>query len=491
MTSPATTAPGAKRPSSVARGTFRHALVLLAGFALVSAAFSQERTYVPFEGTEAFGNILHTFDLEPLKTTDLKDKPPGKTLVVVFGNLAQLDSLADHVGSWERFREEGGALLLVSDEADRGRLARWGLAIPGGRIRQGVRGSYKGALEECPLLKTAGLTHPLWRDMRHGLATNRPSWLISNDAKLPRLLGFPEDCYPEWWKAIGKVLGEDLHMPLPEKAGYVFGSPADAPPAGRVVVIAGQGMFMNGMLVQEDNDNFTFAINLVRWLAEGPQGARQYALFLEDGKTVSKFGLPLKKTAGVPVPPLHVINQMLRGVEKENLFNRMLVEGVGKRPILRWLLLAATVGMLVLAVRALMRARFRRDHAARLVVSRTPEEAAALALPAQREQALVELGNYWEPAQALVRQFFLDHAGIMPPLWRKATDEEDAIPPRFNVAGSWWRRQALARKVNDLWDLVQRSATWPVARAKFLALLRTIDELAQAVAAGELQFERH
>ena len=46
-----------------------------------------------------------------------------------------------------------------------------------------------------------------------------------------------------------------------------------------VLVVAGHGMFMNGMMVQSDNDNFDFANNAVRWLRESSTGIRRGGAF--------------------------------------------------------------------------------------------------------------------------------------------------------------------------------------------------------------------
>jgi len=43
-----------------------------------------------------------------------------------------------------------------------------------------------------------------------------------------------------------------FEMRLPKGAGYIFGSPKETRPNGRTVVLAGQGIFLNGMLIQTD-----------------------------------------------------------------------------------------------------------------------------------------------------------------------------------------------------------------------------------------------
>src|SRR5437763_14575510 len=81
---------------------------------------------VPFDGTEAFGHILHSFDLEPVAPVKGAARlAPEKTLVVIFGDLANddaMDPVANYWGDLETFRERGGAVLLATDYPDRSRL---------------------------------------------------------------------------------------------------------------------------------------------------------------------------------------------------------------------------------------------------------------------------------------------------------------------------------------------------------------------------------
>ena len=66
------------------------------------------------------------------------------------------------------------------------------------------------------------------------------------------------------------------------------------------MVIAGHGLFTNGMLLQADNDNFEFAVTCLRWLGDGPDGPRRQALFIVDGEVIQTFDGSLKP----PLPPL-------------------------------------------------------------------------------------------------------------------------------------------------------------------------------------------
>src|SRR5438309_7178473 len=126
--------------------------------------------------------------------------------------------------------------------------------------------------------------HPLFRGLKTGIATNRPSFLRHRDADLVALAEFSSDTFRD---------PSRRWAPEPRPRLFLCGSANDAPPAGRMVVLSGEGVFINSMIAASDNDNFNFAWNTIKWLAEGPKGKRRYALVLEDGRPVPKFALPL------------------------------------------------------------------------------------------------------------------------------------------------------------------------------------------------------
>src|SRR5262249_36562249 len=141
---------------------------------------------------------------------------------------------------------------------------------------------YQNKWDTCPMVRHwIDPSHPLFKGLTKGLATNRPSFLRGRFLDLPLLADFPEDCRYDF---------HGLHS-LQTDEGYICASSRDRSRAGRTLILAGQGVFLNGMLVQDDNDNFAFAWNAVQWLA----GDRQHALFIDNGRTVEKFDLPLDK----------------------------------------------------------------------------------------------------------------------------------------------------------------------------------------------------
>ena len=79
---------------------------------------------------------------------------------------------------------------------------------------------------------------------------------------------------------------------------------AAARPESRVLVLSDQSVFINGMMLQPDNDNFDFAYNCVNWLT-GP-GQRKQVLLLDQGIAITSFDVPVKWVLDGPPPSLGI-----------------------------------------------------------------------------------------------------------------------------------------------------------------------------------------
>ena len=107
--------------------------LFLAGFAALlnaTSIFAQEAPVVsvPFDGTEAFGHILHSFGLKAVANIeDIATLPGDKTLIIVFGALEDIGELSTE--SLTRFRKRGGAVLLSS------RISRLAAAVTSSTAR--------------------------------------------------------------------------------------------------------------------------------------------------------------------------------------------------------------------------------------------------------------------------------------------------------------------------------------------------------------------
>lgn len=440
---------------------------------------------VAFEGSEIFCHILKHFKLEPIAAIeDLAKHSPDEALIIVFGDLTKLDeieNLVDHVDQFPQLlacdRATTRFATLKQPEFRRFREpvnGPWNMQISGLEVRQSEETAYQGK-SRCPFLLVDQLdvSHPVLRGVVQGIATNRPSVLHSLRHDLRRLAEFPPDCR--------SIDGRRLNL-RDSSAGYIFCSKDDV--QHKLLFLAGHGVFMNGMLAQFDNDNFVFAANTIRWLREGPQGKRQYALMIHDGRVIDSFDLPLTAPAKLPMPPIHVINRMLRELENERVFHRFLEETVGWETILRLVLIAVSVALLAYGFYRLLSTRLYQE-AVPLVVGLTPPLASARPVLQQRQLELLAQDNLWEPAQALARQWFLDHAGVNPPLWDEA---DHAAPPTAAYRTGWLERRKLDRQVAALWAYALRDPSRRVSVAEFERLSSMLNELTHALARGALTF---
>jgi hypothetical protein len=436
---------------------------------------------VRVDGFQVFCNLLEHFQLEPLAdAASLSDVGPEETWIIAVGELNLADLHARFAGGLTGFLNRGGALLIASDTPDEGALRPWKLEIPGWKVLQNRESAYLGRFEECPMIVFGQKSkHPMFGESRRGIATNRPSFLRPRDSQLQTLAEFSRDT----WTVLPFGNMFELRFDAPGPLIFLSGSPHDAPPAGRMAVLSNAGVFINRMLLNQDNDNFEFAWNTIKWFREGPNGKRRYVFFLQDGEAVTEFALP----RGIRLPPelmFWVINKMLADMDKENLFNNLLFNSLGDEGVWRavWIGLGALLFLLLL--RRFVLSRFRPDTWVPLLVGRKPAPPPPLPVEWQRHLALEKLDNYWEPAQVLWRQFFQDHAGRMVPLW----DEFDATgPPPILAQGNWWHRWTLSRQVRDLWHLAHMPPGRRLSRRKFLAALAVLAELQAAVKSGRLR----
>src|SRR5580692_11717669 len=117
------------------RAGFVVALGVLALLPAVAAGQPQFLEPNPL-GLHLFQNFLGGFKLQPLSSVDdLAAKNAGETVLVVFGDLTCLNELAEvRLGGLTKFIDDGGAVLIASDQADGNRLAPLGMLIAGRKV---------------------------------------------------------------------------------------------------------------------------------------------------------------------------------------------------------------------------------------------------------------------------------------------------------------------------------------------------------------------
>ena len=476
-----------RRTLQASRRAQRSLAVVAVAVALAGPA-SAQAPRVEFDGSEIFCHILKHFKFEPIPSIDdLPNYAPDETLIVAFGSLQPLQTLlqpppAETPEAKRKFDDY--AFLLASDYPTgrrarsrdaRSLLERWNLLVVDAQVWQHRVDAYHG-IPRCVLLTPADLSqqHPLFRGIDKGIATNRASYLVSDGSDLHVLATMPRSRRVDWF---GLGMAGDVG-----DADYIYGTKGNHDQ--RILILAGHGVFLNGMLVQDDIDNGLFAVNTVRWLRDGPSGNRKYALMVHNGEVVTNFDLPLTKPPAAPLPPSTVVNRMLRELENERFFHRFLEEVVGWPNILRFVLLAGTLGLFVYGVARLFPARHRQE-AVPLVVGMVPPPRRGRPLLEQRQIELLAQDNLWEPAQTLARQWFLDHAGVAAPWW----DEADGVaPPPAHYRAGWWGRQKLAGQVRGVWAIAIADPSRRVSLDEFRRLTEMLQALHHAVQSGQVTF---
>jgi hypothetical protein len=450
--------------------------MLMLAVALVSAtpAYTQDSKKepgIPFEGTEVFRFLLSNRGLTALPTVaDLEKHPAEDTIVVLFGNrLPRPEAL-------QKFERDGRNLLIASDEPH---ALPWGLNIHQGHVIQESRHAYQER-PECPVIRKLEPDVPAeFHELQRGLATNRPTYLTMSAGPLP----------PRRWGARIEHATIDTR-----RTGMVSGPTGSIPYAafveptssrnGKAIVIAGHGIFTNGMLLQPQTDNFTFAMDCLRWLAPGPDGKpRRYALFMVDGTPATSFDVSLKPPLpAVPMPTVEVVNQVLHGMDREGLFFRILRDLVDVRVAVRLALIILTVGMLFYGAKKVTEGRHHAEKGAMLLVGPYAVPADRAPLVYQRYHSQVASHALGDEARALVRSWFADACGIPPADWDRSSVET----PSLEIAGSWWQRRRMRREIGRLVSLAGPRALGRFSWRDLVRLTQSLQNLNVAVREGRL-----
>jgi hypothetical protein len=449
------------------RGRLASLRLVIAGLLLLCSLLGQVRAQapspdgiVPFAGTQIFRRIVLSdlCKLVPVSSVAEVSKNPVESLVIIFGETESLPEVGI-TGQWlKTFRGKLGAVMIASDRADQGFLTGLHLSISGDLIHQ-QKDAYLQR-EECPLIIPKGPGHPIFKGIHKGLATNQPSYIERLDQSLHTLASFTSSCYSV---RTGKA----------PRGAYLVGAEARSP--NPVLALAGHGIFLNEMMAQPDNDNFAFAQNCIDWLTDG--GKRKHVLMVEEGRIQAKFDVPLTVNPAMPIPSSSVVNKLLRGLEEENFFNRLLVALIGRDRLLRIVLLFLSAGLLVFGLSRLVRARYRPERGVPLLAGGVRPAESDSPLMLQRERELVQGGNLWEAARGLARSCFDKEP------WQGQADQ----PPRIIVAG-WWRHQRLARQVRQLWELAYGRMPLPVSPRMLARIAASVDEVRAALADGTMRF---
>lgn len=424
---------------------------------------------VPFDGTQAFQRLLYLAKLQPLQSLEeINDYDPKDTVIVVFGNTEPLFKISKATDTIQEYQRNGGSILIASDRHFRmpSRFS-FGIRVSGESIAPLWRGDFFLNSESCPLLnKFRDKNHPLLAGVSQ-LATNQPSW-IELDGFLDR------------WQVLSVAL---VQRRFPFENGIRQNIPpimllASVPEEeGRVVLLPGHGVFMNGMMVLNE-DNFRFADNTVRWLSN--DGQRKYVLFYHEGKLQKQLDVPLTIPPTLPIPTAEMINKLLRGLENENFFNKLLLSYVSKSRLLQYFFLSALIILIVLAGLRIvhwMRASKLTSGAfirlfGRLLTNKQQEKPVVI----QRRNQIVQSNLFSEPARMVAKQWLDTIFGN-----ETAKHQRPKVQSQGWLQRSYWRR-----KMTEIWQVAtgRKAIRSRKEFRTFLDLLQTADE---QIRSGELK----
>jgi hypothetical protein len=451
------------------------------------------------EGTHVFRRMLHDNNFTALKDFQglRGGTSPGEVVVIVLGDLRCLRQLPGRLSGFVR---DGGSVLLASDRAlddlwqdgvRRELLDTAGVTIDGQTVVSLDLEGYQGH-NFCPLLvPIPGAQPDLFSSAQADVpgpltvATNVPSFLRSW-GPLPRgvrpLANLPPLCAVEVRTRFHVERGNPFHDRLLFAVGGEVGK-------GRILVLADHSIFINQMMLPEDNNNVEFTQNCLTYLSEN--GRRKRVLFVEDGTPSSELNLPLKNP-NLPVGELlkqlwqrrrQVAVEVDRAVaraEANNAHNHWLLDALARRRVHPPDLarIALVVGALLLLLygvyRVGARGRYQHDTAVPLVAQAVGAGLPGATLQEQRHQALLRAGNLYDSARQVARQWFRS-AGV-----------PDGRAPRVAAQGGWWRARRLRRSVERLWALAHGPAPLPVSARAYRRLLAELEELDEELASGSI-----
>jgi len=428
------------------------ALLVLATTAV--AAYGQVPGRLRHEGSELFRFALHQHKIEPLTDPDQAMHDPPGSIIVVVGQVGQLNDLLTG-GMIKSYLENGGAILIATDgpSPPPGTFGDWaqryGIWIAGKPLTADAQNCYKRHpgrpfVRPLPRVERVG---PSPFDLFAGVTENGPAAVATD---------YPSEMTIDVRPLGGKYLVKYLarypvgtrrmidNVPLdPDRTYFAISiEPQFADTRGRMIVLADQGVFFNGMMgfVKDDNDprgyhfdngNWGFTNRTIEWLQGGDRKPRTRCLFVEDGRVIDQFAATVPNTGKSPIPRLppdvlangvlNAMNPVIDAAQDRNFFNRMVESWLGFPRIVRIFVLTATILFLLACLRRLIGGRRRPEPAAVM----TPQVQAGL-LPRggvlrQRTAAQIEVGNLYDAARRRVRERF-DVLGGRP-------GREGQIPP--------------------------------------------------------------
>ncbi len=466
-------------------------------------------------GTHVLRRLLANRKFTALSQWQQLAEAPERTLLILIGKPADDMGRSNWQvpGGMAAFLQNGGGVLLASDHAvgDPEVRAICGYAPAGDRVSAWIpedrRGPdekfiYRGreaGLRECIIVEpTATRDPPLFWDNGGGpkaeplrIVTNRPSSLLrfQGAADVQVLAQFPRHC---WYAAPGQL---PRQSPFPGRfaVSREIGT-------SRLLMLSDHSVFINEMLLQEDNGNLDFAFNTIEWLRDQ---RRDRVLIIEDGAIQSELDTPLREPEDAlrrflrgRAPAFNdLILQLQKKHQQDHFLDETLIEGINHvsgqfpfprpRPENYYLLLIGltTAALALFGVSRLIRASHGTGLGATFVSFGSRLRAATSTLALRERSALIS-DALREYAREAIREWFAGLPGH--PL-----EGVGEVPPRVESNGGWWRRRRLRTEVQVYWRAARGKPLRRLSQADFRKLLHRLDELRALIDAGHLKIEQN
>ncbi len=437
-------------------------------------------------GTHAFRNILHRVQqehqMEVLPSIEaLAQGKPNRTAIVILGDLP--DSTVIRLnntlisGGLPGFVMNAGALFVASDEYSKAYHNGFGVTINGTLLRNPFSRQVFSNLESMPLVQPAKETNgeiPVFEGL-HVVATNLPSYLeLEPNSPLTPLAHLPKG-----------TIADDGSAPLPGGSLVFAAGGIYSETHGRALFLADHSVFINCMLLQDEDDNAVFANRCLEWLvhAEGDAPERNRILYLENGEPVTNLNVSLQ-------PGLlfdeHSVDQLVHGVdgfiagqEQNDTLDRWLQ----RIPRKTWLAIAAIGGSVVTLLLVLQRLslrRFRAEPGVELFSVAALRYGPSRLPLRDRTAEMHREGKFSDAARGVLQQFFME---VAPPGSTTGTTRPPTVRPRGQPA----QEARLNSWLRDLWHLAY-GPPQSISAARFQNVLGILRMLRQHLSGWQLHY---
>lgn len=482
-------------------------LVALVALLVPPSSFGQAEDD-PFRvGTHVFRLFMHHNQITPLANWNDVTDNPEETILVLLGEVNRIPINLD----W--FVRNGGAVLLASDHEilnnDIANLT--GHYLMGHRVYTAPPRAPKETrvpkdflylrggeiVPQCVIVDPTleGGPDLFWnaplgkRKAKLRVVTNRAGFVgrldFNNRPGVHVLAEFPIGC----WNSLSQGFlqrWDNKRFAVSAEAGK-----------GRLLLLSDHSVFINEMVLQEDNNNLDFTYQVITWLKDGK---RKKVLFVEDGTIQTQLKVPLRgrevTIQDLEADLVNIGNGQAREIQKNNArsngLNRevlgFLNEGPGRAIFGResgdnfylLLILIAGVGAAAFGLFSLMRASHRNDTTVPLFETISGRQRAAVSPLILRQRAALHADDLREFGREAAREWFAALPGC-------PEDETSPHPPRIEARGGWWKQRQVRQEVLGLWHLARESEMSPLSQQEYRQLLARIDRLQLAIDAGELR----